>query len=95
MGLVVQLPVVGGGYQAGAILSLTEIFNVATEPATGAGILIWIVMSLPCLALGVVLLVREGLTFRKLEEITKEEEREAGIENDWTTVGQVPRGRDE
>jgi uncharacterized membrane protein YbhN (UPF0104 family) len=79
LGLVVQFPGIGGGYQVGTILALSEIFNVATAPATGAGILIWIVMSVPCLALGLVLLIGEGLTFRKLEEIAKEEEAEAGI----------------
>ncbi len=79
LGLVVQFPGIGGGYQVGVILALSEIFNVASARATGAGILIWIVMSVPCLALGLVLLVGEGLTFRKLEEIAKEEEAEAGI----------------
>jgi hypothetical protein len=73
LGLVVQFPGVGGGYQVGAILALTEVFNVPAEPATGAGILIWIMISVPCLALGLVLLVREGLTFRKLEEMGEEE----------------------
>ncbi len=80
VGLIVQLPGIGGGYQVGVILSLTEIFNVSAEAATGASILVWIMMSVPTLALGLVLLVHEGLSFRKLEAITEEEEREAGIE---------------
>jgi hypothetical protein len=75
LGLVVQLPGIGGGYQVGVILALTQIFNVAVEPATGASILLWILMSVPCLALGVILLVHEGLSIRKLEDITEEEER--------------------
>jgi len=54
---------------------LTEIFNVPAEPATGASILLWIIMSVPCLALGLVLLIQEGLSIRKLEAITEEEER--------------------
>lgn len=69
LGLVIQFPGIGGGYQVGAILALSEIFNVAAEPATGAGILVWIMISVPCLALGLVLLVRERLTFGKLEEM--------------------------
>ena len=36
LGLMVQLPGVGGGYQVGIILSLTEIFNIKVEPATGS-----------------------------------------------------------
>lgn len=73
VGLVVQFPGIGGGYQVGTILALTEILNVPVEPATGAGILIWIMMSVPCLALGLGLLVHEGLTFKKLEAIAEEE----------------------
>jgi len=77
-GLIVQFPGIGGGYQVGAILALTEIFNIPAEPATGAGILVWIMISVPCLALGLLLLVRQGLTFSKLEEIG-EEERAAAV----------------
>lgn len=73
LGLAVQLPGIGGGYQVGIILALNELFNVRAEAATGAGILVWIVMSLPCLALGLVLLVHEGLTIRKLEALAEEE----------------------
>jgi len=73
LGLVVQFPGIGGGYQVGAILALSEIFNVGVERATGAGILVWIMMSVPCLLLGLLLLVREGLTFKKLEAIAEEE----------------------
>jgi uncharacterized protein (TIRG00374 family) len=73
MGLVVQLPGVGGGYQVGAIIALTKIFSVGVEAATGAAILIWILISVPCLALGAILLVHEGLSFRKLEAMAEEE----------------------
>jgi len=73
-GLLVQFPGIGGGYQVGAILALTEIFGVAPEPATSAGILLWIMISVPCLALGLVLLLHEGLTFGKLEKIAEEEQ---------------------
>jgi uncharacterized membrane protein YbhN (UPF0104 family) len=80
LGLLIQFPGIGGGYQVGAILALTEIFNVPAEPATGAAILVWIIMSVPCLALGLILLIHEGLSFRKLEAITKEEEAAASLE---------------
>jgi hypothetical protein len=75
MGLIVQFPGIGGGYQVGAILALTEIFNIAAEPATGASILLWIVTSVPCIALGLVLLIHEGLSFRKLKALAEEEEQ--------------------
>jgi hypothetical protein len=79
LGLAVQIPGVGGGYQVGIILALNELFNVPAEAATGAAILVWITMSVPCLASGLVLLVHEGLTLRKLEALA-EEEREV-LEN--------------
>lgn len=81
LGLVVQLPGIGGGYQVGVILALTEIFNIAAEPAAGASILLWITMSVPCLALGLVLLIHEGLSIRKLEAITEEEEKAVQLED--------------
>jgi hypothetical protein len=73
LGLVVQIPGIGGGYQVGIILALNELFNVSAEAATGAAILVWIVISVPCLVSGLVLLVHEGLTFRKLEALAEEE----------------------
>lgn len=83
LGLLVQFPGIGGGYQVGVILALTEIFNVAAEPSAGASILLWIMMSVPCLALGVILLIHEGLSIRKLEAITEEEEAEAATIEDF------------
>ena len=80
LGLMVQLPGVGGGYQVGIILSLTEIFNIKVEPATGASILVWIIQLVPTLALGLILLIHEGLSFRKLEDITEEEEKAVTLE---------------
>jgi hypothetical protein len=80
LGLIIQFPGIGGGYQVGVILALTEIFNIPAEPATGASILLWITMSVPCLALGLILLIQEGLSIRKLEAITEEEEQAAGVE---------------
>jgi len=75
LGLMVQLPGVGGGYQVGIILSLTEIFNIKVEPATGASILVWIIQLVPTLALGLIMLIHEGLSIRKLEAIADEEKK--------------------
>jgi uncharacterized protein (TIRG00374 family) len=80
MGLAVQLPGVGGGYQLGAIIALTKIFSVGVEAATGAAILIWVLISGPCLAIGAVLLLHEGLSFRKLEAMAEEQEHAAAAD---------------
>ncbi|HEV2349360.1 MAG TPA: lysylphosphatidylglycerol synthase transmembrane domain-containing protein [Terriglobia bacterium] len=73
LGLMVQLPGIGGGYQVGIILALTEFFGVRAEIATGGAIMIWLMISVPCLALGLALLVHEGLNLKKLEAIAEEE----------------------
>lgn len=77
MGLLVQFPGIGGGYQVGAILALTEVFGIEADVATGGAILVWLLMSVPVMALGLGLLVHEGLSIRRLEAITKEEELSA------------------
>lgn len=73
LGLMVQLPGIGGGYQFGIILALTEFFGVRAEVAAGGAILIWLMISIPCLVLGLVLLMHEGLSLKKLEAIAEEE----------------------
>jgi hypothetical protein len=77
LGLMVQLPGVGGGFQVGVIQALRQLFYVRPEAATSAGILTWIVILVPCLAMGLVALLWEGLTFRKLGDIAREEQKTA------------------
>jgi hypothetical protein len=77
LGLAVQLPGIGGGYQLAIILVLTEVFGIEADVAAGASILVWLVMIVPALALAVILLVREGLSLRRLQAIATEEERAA------------------
>ncbi len=76
LGLIFQLPGIGGGYLVLTALALRGLFSIGAEAATGAAVMIWIMISVPCLLLGVILLIHEGLTFGKLEAIV-EEEREA------------------
>ncbi len=72
LGLAVQFPGVGGGFQVGMILALRELYSVGVEPSTGAAILVWILILVPCLALGLVMLTYEGLTFKKLGAMAEE-----------------------
>jgi uncharacterized membrane protein len=73
IGLVFQLPGVGGGYQVGVFVTLRRLFAVPFETAASAAILLWIVILAPCVTLGIILLVYEGLSFRKLGAIAREE----------------------
>jgi glycosyltransferase 2 family protein len=81
MGMLVQLPGVGGGFQVVAIQIMTGTMGVPLEQATGASILLWVMLTIPCLALGLVLLLHEGLSFRKLEGMAEEERAAMGDES--------------
>jgi hypothetical protein len=72
-GLLFLIPIIGGGYQLGAGLALTQIFGVKAEAATVASMLVWILILLPCLGLALPLLLYEGLTLKKLSAIAEEE----------------------
>ena len=74
LGLIVQFPGIGGGYQVGIVLALTEIFAVEADVAAGASILLWLLMFVPVMVLSLALLVHEGLSIKRLEAITAEEE---------------------
>jgi glycosyltransferase 2 family protein len=75
IGLIVQLPGVGGGYQAAVILVLQQMFAAPPSQATAAGILAGAIVMLPCMALGAVLLLYEGLTLSKLKSMATDERR--------------------
>ena len=74
-----KLPGVGGGFQVGAIQALRQIFHVRPEAATSAGIMIWIITLLPCVVLGIILLLYEGLSFKHLGAIAREKRAEAEV----------------
>jgi uncharacterized protein (TIRG00374 family) len=83
--LIFQLPGVGGGYQVGVIQALRHLYRLPPVAATSAGILAWIVVFVPCLAMGLVLLLWEGLTFRKLGDIAREEQKTTALETTTTS----------
>ncbi|MGH9395450.1 MAG: lysylphosphatidylglycerol synthase transmembrane domain-containing protein [Terriglobia bacterium] len=77
LGLVIQLPGVGGGFQVAVLLALKDIFHIPAEGAASAAILTWVAVMLPCLILGLILVIAGGLSFRKLRLIVEEEENHA------------------
>lgn len=72
-GMIVQIPGIGGGFQVVVIKVMTSFMGIGLEEAAGASILLWIMLALPCVALGLGLLVHEGLSLKKLETIAEEE----------------------
>jgi glycosyltransferase 2 family protein len=71
MGLVVQLPGVGGGFQMAVLLALRGLFRVSAEAATGAAILTYLTVMVPCILMGLVVAVYEGLSFGKLQAMAE------------------------
>ncbi len=80
VGLAVQLPGVGGGYQVAVLVALEEFFKVSAAGAASAAILTWVTVMVPCMALGLALLIHEGLTLKKLKMMTERESQLAAPE---------------
>jgi uncharacterized protein (TIRG00374 family) len=80
VGSVLQLPGVGGGSQAGSYGAYTKIFQIKTEAALAASIVIWLITFAAVSLAGVPLLIHEGLSLGKLKEMA-EHEKEAAIES--------------
>lgn len=76
VGSSVQLPGVGGGSQAGAIIAYTAIFGVEREPAVAAAMMLWAITFAGCSLVGVPLLIHEGAGLRDLKRLAAQEKRE-------------------
>jgi glycosyltransferase 2 family protein len=76
VGSSIQLPGVGGGSQAGAIIAYTAIFGVEREPAVAAAMVLWLVTFAGCSFVGVPLLIHEGWGLRELKRMAAEEKKE-------------------
>lgn len=73
VGSSVQLPGVGGGSQAGAIIAYMAIFGVEREPAVAAAMVLWMVTFAGCSLVGLPLLIHEGWGVRDLKRMAAEE----------------------
>jgi uncharacterized protein (TIRG00374 family) len=73
VGLAIQLPGVGGGFQSGIILALTKVFGVPGQAGTTAAILLFAVMLIPSLVLSLIFLLYEGVSLKSLRALTRPE----------------------
>jgi glycosyltransferase 2 family protein len=90
IGLVVQLPGVGGGFQVAVLLALESLFHVPAEPAAGAAILSYLTIMAPCLLLGLGFAVHEGLTFNKLKVIAEMDQEASVVLSQSDPLSQSP-----
>jgi uncharacterized protein (TIRG00374 family) len=74
IGSAVQVPGVGGGSQAGAIIAYTAIFGVEREPAVAAAIVLWLISFAMCSVAGLPLLIHQGWSLGELRRMAKSEE---------------------
>ncbi|HEY6291431.1 MAG TPA: lysylphosphatidylglycerol synthase transmembrane domain-containing protein [Terriglobia bacterium] len=77
VGLVFQLPGVGGGFQLAILFALKQVFQVPPDAATSAALLQWLVLLVPCVSLAVILLIYGGLSFKKLKAMAEAERESA------------------
>jgi Lysylphosphatidylglycerol synthase TM region len=76
VGSSIQLPGVGGGSQAGAIIAYTAIFGVEREPAVAAAMVLWLITFAGVSFVGVPLLIHEGWGLRDLRQMAAQEKKE-------------------
>src|SRR6202047_4998244 len=79
VGSTIQLPGIGGGSQAGAIIAYTTIFGVEREPAVAASMVLWAITFAGCSILGVPMLIHEGWSLRDLKRMAAEEKKEVAV----------------
>lgn len=79
VGSAIQLPGIGGGSQAGAIIAYTTIFGVEREPAVAAAMVLWAITFAGCSILGVPMLLHEGWGLRELKRMAAEEKKEVAV----------------
>jgi glycosyltransferase 2 family protein len=71
-GSLVQIPGIGGGVQLATILVLTEIYRVPLEVASGIALVSYVLTFIVIAPIGLPLLIRDGLNWRKLKEMEGE-----------------------
>ena len=80
VGSAVQLPGVGGGAQALAIIAFTHLYAIEQEPAVAAALVLWLVTFASCTLAGVPILLREGWSLGELRRMSRREDEQIDAE---------------
>ena len=80
VGSAVQLPGVGGGAQALAIVAFTRLYGIGQESAVAAAMVLWLVTFASCSFAGVPLLFQEGLSLAELRRLREQEAEQIDAE---------------
>lgn len=73
MGAVIQLPGVGGGYQALTLYALVSLLGVDATVASGITLVSWVISFFPVVGIGLVDLLRGGMSLRSLTSAAERE----------------------
>lgn len=73
VGSLIQLPGIGGGSQLMIIVVFTEIYHMPLEIAGGLAVIIYFITFIVIVPFGLVLLVAEGLSLKRLKELQTQE----------------------
>jgi uncharacterized membrane protein YbhN (UPF0104 family) len=74
LGSIAQVPGIGGGFQAGFILSATALLGTPTEVAVAASLVVWFITTVPTVVVASGYMMWKGISIRDLRE------EETGIE---------------
>lgn len=66
LGSIVQVPGIGGGFQAGFILCATAVLGIAAEVAIAASLMVWFLMTLPTILVTAGYMLWKGVSVRDL-----------------------------
>ena len=74
VGEAIPTPGLVGGFHAFYLLALSEVYGIDRTTAAAAGIAAHALTNLPVLVFGFALLGREGLSFGRVAEVTRDEQ---------------------
>jgi len=80
VGSAVQLPGVGGGAQALAMVAFTRLYGIGQESAFVAAMVLWLVTFAACSLVGIPLLLKEGLSLGELRRLREQEAEQIDAE---------------
>jgi uncharacterized protein (TIRG00374 family) len=66
LGSIVQIPGIGGGFQAGFILAATTVLDVPAEVAIAASLMVWFITTIPTILAAGGYMLWKGISFRDL-----------------------------
>jgi glycosyltransferase 2 family protein len=78
LGSIVQVPGIGGGFQAGFVFCMTTFFGVATETALAAALIAWVFSYAPTIVATVCYMIAQGVRLRDLKALLNGPEPEPG-----------------